>query len=227
MLIGVSTAIHKFDISSPTKTVYRGSGSVSGYLLSQWSLSEFGGVLRVVSTETPAWWGEGRESESYLTTLREQDGALSQVGRIGGLGKGERVYAVRFVGNTGYVVTFRQVDPLFVVDLAAPTAPKLLAALKIPGFSEYMHPLDDTHLLTIGRDASATGRTQALQLQIFDVTDGVGEGTGVETKLAGGVLLGVATGGGRRRSGLGRYFLEARGGFGDTPDFRLTVGIGF
>ena len=57
---GVTTAIHKFDISSPTKTVYRGSGSVSGYLLSQWSLSEFGGVLRVVSTETPAWWGDGR-----------------------------------------------------------------------------------------------------------------------------------------------------------------------
>ena len=68
---GVSTAIHKFDISSPTKTVYLGSGNVPGYLLSQWSLSEFGGVLRVVSTDTPAWWGEGGETESYLTTLRE------------------------------------------------------------------------------------------------------------------------------------------------------------
>jgi hypothetical protein len=122
---GVTTAIHKFDISSPTKTVYTGSGTVSGYLLSQWSLSEFGGVLRVVSTDTPAWWGEGGDSQSYLTTLRQGDGALTQAGRIGGLGKGERVYAVRFVGNTGYVVTFRQIDPLYTVGLTDPRHPKV------------------------------------------------------------------------------------------------------
>ena len=67
---GVPTAIHKFDISSPAKTQYRGSGKVSGYLLSQWSLSEYSGVLRVVSTESPAWWGAGGETESFLTTLR-------------------------------------------------------------------------------------------------------------------------------------------------------------
>ena len=93
---------------------------MSGYLLSQWSLSEYRGVLRVVSTETPAWWGAGGETESFLTTLRQQDGALVQAGRIGGLGKGERVYAVRFVGDTGYVVTFKQIDPLYTVDLADP-----------------------------------------------------------------------------------------------------------
>ena len=95
------------------KTHYRGSGEVSGYLLSQWSLSEYRGVLRVVSTETPAWWGAGGETESFLTTLRQRDGALVQAGRIGGLGKGERVYAVRFVGDVGYVVTFKQIDPLY------------------------------------------------------------------------------------------------------------------
>ncbi len=93
---GVTTAIHRFDISSPVRTQYRGSGSVSGYLLSQWSLSEYRGVLRVVSTETPAWWGPGGESESFLTTLRLRDGGLVQAGRLGELGKGERVYAVRF-----------------------------------------------------------------------------------------------------------------------------------
>jgi len=76
-----ATAIHKFDISNPVRTQYRGSGSVPGYLLSQWSLSEYRGVLRVVSTETPAWWGPGGESESFLTTMRERDGALVQAGR--------------------------------------------------------------------------------------------------------------------------------------------------
>ena len=102
---GVQTQIHKFDISSPQRTQYRGSGSVTGYLLSQWSLSEFKGVLRVVSTSSPAWWTGGQgESESFLTTLRASGGALVQAGRIGELGKGERVYAVRFVGDTGYVV---------------------------------------------------------------------------------------------------------------------------
>src|SRR5262249_35705191 len=76
---GVTTAIHEFDISNPTKTVYLGSGSVPGYLLSQWSLSEFGGVLRVVSTDTPAWWGENAgDSQSFLTTLRQSNGALTQ-----------------------------------------------------------------------------------------------------------------------------------------------------
>ena len=119
---GVQTEIHKFDISSPVKTHYRGSGKVSGFLLSQWSLSEHRGVLRVVSTESPAWWGNGAETESYLTTLRPAGGALVQAGRIGGLGKGERVYSVRFVGDTGYVVTFRQIDPLYARPLAAGAA---------------------------------------------------------------------------------------------------------
>ena len=116
------TEIHKFDISSPVKTHYRGSGTVSGYLLNQWSLSEYRGVLRVVSTETPAWWGAGGESESFLTTLRPSGGSLVQAGRIGELGKGERVYAVRFVGDTGFVVTFRQVDPLYTLDLSSRSA---------------------------------------------------------------------------------------------------------
>src|SRR6266511_425319 len=107
---GVTTALHKFDISNPSKTRYRGSGRVPGYLLSQWSLSEYRGILRVVSTETPAWWGPGDESESFLMTRRQREDALVQAGRVGELGKGERVYAVRFVGDVGYVVTFRQIE---------------------------------------------------------------------------------------------------------------------
>jgi uncharacterized secreted protein with C-terminal beta-propeller domain len=168
---GATTAIHRFDITNPAKSVYRGSGKVSGFLLSQWSLSEFKGVLRVVSTETPAWWGAGGDSESFLTTLRLADNGLDQVGRVGELGKGERVYAVRFVGDTGYVVTFRQVDPLYTVDLADPAKPRVLGELKIPGYSAYLHPIGEDLLLGIGQDADENGRTQGTQISIFDVSD--------------------------------------------------------
>ncbi len=168
---GVQTEIHKFDISSPVKTHYRGSGKVSGYLLSQWSLSEHRGVLRVVSTESPAWWGAGGETESFLTTLRPSGGALVQAGRVGGLGKGERVYSVRFVGDTGYVVTFRQVDPLYTLDLSLPERPRVLGELKIPGYSAYLHPIGEDLLLGVGQDADENGRPQGTQLSIFDVSD--------------------------------------------------------
>ena len=160
----MTTAIHKFDISSPLRTEYRGSGTVSGYLLSQWSLSEYRGVLRVVSTETPAWWGNGRESESFLTTLRQRGGELVQAGRIGGLGKGERVYAVRFAGDVGYAVTFRQIDPLYTLDLAVPERPRVLGELKIPGYSAYLHPVGEDLLLGIGQDATDEGRPLGTQV---------------------------------------------------------------
>ena len=169
---GAQTEIHKFDISSPIKTHYRGSGKVSGYLLSQWSLSEYRGVLRVVSTESPAWWGAGGETESFLTTLRPSGGNLVQAGRVGGLGKGERVYSVRFVGDTGYVVTFRQVDPLFTLDLSQPERPRVLGELKIPGYSAYLHPIGDDLLLGVGQDVDEkSGRPLGTQLSIFDVSD--------------------------------------------------------
>ncbi|MDQ3066700.1 MAG: beta-propeller domain-containing protein [Actinomycetota bacterium] len=168
---GVTTAIHKFDISSAAKTHYRGSGRVSGYLLSQWSLSEHKGVLRVVSTESPAWWGGGGETESFLTTLRPAGGSLVQAGRIGGLGKGERVYSVRMIGDTGYVVTFRQIDPLYTLDLADPDRPRILGELKIPGYSAYLHPIGDDLLLGVGQDATEEGRPTGTQISVFDVSN--------------------------------------------------------
>jgi uncharacterized secreted protein with C-terminal beta-propeller domain len=106
-----------------------------------------------------------------VTTLRQRDGALVQAGRVGGLGKGERVYAVRFVGDTGYVVTFRQVDPLHTVDIADPERPRLLGELKVPGYSAYLHPISEDVLLGIGQDADEQGRLFGTQLSIFDVSD--------------------------------------------------------
>src|SRR5690242_11705971 len=150
----VTTQIHDFDISDPSKTTYLGSGSVPGYLLSQWSLSDFQGVLRVVSTDQPSWWSSDgtNNSQSYLTTFKAGGGKLNQVGQLGGLGQGERVYAVRFIGNTGYVVTFKQVDPLHTLDLSDPAHPQLLGSVTIPGYSAYLHPIGDNLLLGIGQD---------------------------------------------------------------------------
>jgi uncharacterized secreted protein with C-terminal beta-propeller domain len=167
----VTTAIHRFDISDPTRTRYRGSGQVSGYLLNQWSLSEYGGVLRVVSTDAPAWFGSSDSTESSLTTLRPGNGALDQIGRVGNLGKGERVYAVRFVGPTAYVVTFKQVDPLYTVDLADPVRPRVLGELELPGYSAYLHPIGADLLLGIGQDVNDQGRPAGTQLSLFNVSD--------------------------------------------------------
>jgi hypothetical protein len=167
-----TTALHKFDIENPERALYRGSGSIDGYLLSQWSLSEHRGVLRVVTTDAPGWWsGEERESESFLTTLRQREGALVQAGRVGGLGKGERVYAVRFVGEVGYVVTFREVDPLYTLDLSDPERPRVLGELKIPGFSSYLHPIGENLLLGVGQDVTEDGVFLGVQLSVFDVSD--------------------------------------------------------
>jgi uncharacterized secreted protein with C-terminal beta-propeller domain len=167
-----TTQIHAFDISDPTKTTYLGSGTVPGYLLSQWSLSEFQGVLRVVSTDTPAWWGTGPASQSYLTTLRPQNGGLVQVGQLGGLGRGDRVYAVRIIGDTGYVVTFKQIDPLYTIDLHNPAHPQLLGELNLPGYSSYLHPISDNLLLGIGQSVDPqTNEPAGTQVSLFDVSD--------------------------------------------------------
>ncbi|MFN0155827.1 MAG: beta-propeller domain-containing protein [Gaiella sp.] len=169
----MTTTIHRFQTSDPLQTHYRASGTVGGYVLNQWALSEHAGVLRVASTEEPVWWNPGPqvESESFVTTLTERAGALVQLGRIGGLGKGERVYAVRFEGDRGYVVTFRQVDPLYTLDLSLPAVPRVLGELKIAGYSAYLHPLAGDLLLGVGQDATVEGRVLGTQLSLFDVSN--------------------------------------------------------
>jgi len=169
---GGVTQIHRFDTSAPAATRYRASGRVPGYLLSQWAMSEHDGRLRVASTSEPGWVPDGgRPSVSRVSVLEERDGRLVTVGRVGGLGEGERIYAVRFIGDLGYVVTFRQTDPLYVVDLSRPTAPVVRGELKIPGYSAYLHPVGEDLLLGVGQDADAQGRTRGTQVSLFDVAD--------------------------------------------------------
>jgi uncharacterized secreted protein with C-terminal beta-propeller domain len=161
------TMLHRFDISAPAATRYSASGFVRGTLLNQFAMSEQAGVLRAAST---AFGIEG--SESLVTTLSERDGFLYRRGEVDGLGKGERIYAVRFLGNAGYVVTFRQTDPLYTLDLSDPDHPRLAGELAIPGYSAYLHPVGEGLLLGVGQDADpATGRVSGLQLSLFDVSD--------------------------------------------------------
>jgi uncharacterized secreted protein with C-terminal beta-propeller domain len=162
---GLRTEIHRFDISNPERTVYRASGSVPGFILNNYALSEFDGRLRVASTEQPQWFpgGGGVESQSTVTVLGQNANRLERVGSVTGLGKGERIYAVRFIADKGYVVTFRQVDPLYTLDLSNPTAPKVVGELKIPGYSAYLHPVGENRLLGIGREGAN------VQASLFDV----------------------------------------------------------
>ncbi len=169
-----TTTIHRFDLGAGGGVTYAGSGAVPGHVLNQFSLDEHRGIIRVATTETTETADLGFTTVTRVLTLAAGATGLDVVGSTEPLAPGERVYSARFLGDRGYVVTFRQVDPLFVVDLADPTAPTVLGELKIPGFSEYLHPLGDQHLLTIGRDLDEDGvGTDRLALQIFDVSDPV------------------------------------------------------
>ena len=159
--------------------------SVPGVALNQFSLDEYKGVLRIVTTNDQNSWYSFRDSsrprqdsdwdrlpESTLYTsnaLYTLDGSLKVLGKVEDLAPEERVYSCRFMGDIAYFVTFRQTDPLFSVDLSNPSKPTVLDALKIPGFSEYLHPYADGELFGLGRDADAeTGRQKGLKLTMFD-----------------------------------------------------------
>jgi len=153
------------------------TGKVYGYLEDSFSIDEYDGHLRLVTTVEPtyeySWWSRGVINEDDgSNALYVLDEKLSIVGRIEGLAPGERVYSARFMGDMSYFVTFREVDPLFSVDLSNPHAPKIIGELKIPGFSEYLHPYLDGKLLGIGMDADEkTGQTSDVKLSMFDISD--------------------------------------------------------
>jgi hypothetical protein len=166
----VTTELHAFDTSSSTKTSYLGSGSVPGFVLGRWALSEYKGTLRVATTRQAPWDAEAaRKTSSMVVKLEERNGALVETGRVGGLGKTEQIRAVRYFGDIAAVVTFRQTDPLYLVDLSG--QPKVLGELKVPGFSTYLHPIGDGLLLGIGQDADANGMITGMQASVFDVSD--------------------------------------------------------
>ncbi|MFZ6181596.1 beta-propeller domain-containing protein [Nannocystis pusilla] len=166
---GRTTYIHKFDIQDRTRAAYVASGSVRGWLLSQWAMSEYEGDLRVASTDILGW--DNATSESFVSVLRQESDELQQIGQVGGLGKTEQIQGVRFIGDKGYVVTFRQTDPLYTVDVSDPTQPVVAGELKIPGFSAYLHPVGEDLILGVGRDGTEEGQLLGIQLSLFDVSD--------------------------------------------------------
>ncbi len=167
-----STHIHQFGIGGPAAH-YMASGAVDGHLIGQFAMSEHGNHLRVASTTGGSPWDRRAPTSqvSRVDVLTRDGDQLVTVGSVAGLGKGERIYAVRFIGDMGYVVTFRETDPLYTVDLSDPTDPQTLGELKIPGYSAYLHPLSDGRLLGVGQDADDQGRTRGTQASIFDVSD--------------------------------------------------------
>lgn len=162
-----STTVHAFDVTGRDAATYQASGRVDGRVDDRWSLSESADVLRVVTTDTST---PGHASS--LTTMRREADRLVQAGRVGGIGHNEQVKAVRFVGDTGYVVTFKRTDPLWVLDLRDPERPRVAGELHVPGYSNYLHPVADGTLVGVGQDADPqTGRPLGLKVSSYDVSD--------------------------------------------------------
>ncbi len=179
------THIHAFALEDDA-TRYLASGAIEGTLRDRWSLDEYDGHLRVAVS-----WNNrfGAARESGIVVLDEQDGRLEPVGELRGLGVDEEIQSVRWFDDLAVVVTFRQTDPLYTIDLSDPTAPRRLGELKIPGFSSYLHPIGDDRLLGIGTDATRDGQTRGAQAAVFDISDPrrarqVGKVTFADSQLA-------------------------------------------
>jgi len=136
-------------------------------LLNQYSLSEYNEHLRIATTAGD----QVGKPESMITVLTRKGNELAEVGKVRGLGVGERIYAVRFVGPTGFVVTFRQTDPLYTVDLSNPVAPRVVGELKITGYSAYLHPVGNGRLLGVGQEATEKGSRTGTQISLYDTAN--------------------------------------------------------
>ncbi len=161
------TALYRFNLGGDLG--YDAFGFVKGRVLNQFSLSEYNNTLRIATTIGNSWQGD---TDNRLYTLKPIESSLIIQGVLSGLGKkGETIHSVRFMGNRGYIVTFRQTDPFYTLDLSDPTHPKKVGELKVAGFSSYLHPIDGNLILGIGRDATPDGQTAGLKLELFDVSN--------------------------------------------------------
>lgn len=171
----VDTEITQFKIDNGSLT-YNTSTVVNGTLINQFAMDERNDTFRVATTKDN-WEDEEQASTNNLYTF---DLNLKPLGSVEGLAEGERIFSVRFMKNVAYMVTFEQVDPLFVIDLSNPSKPTVLGELKIPGFSNYLHPLDEDHVIGFGQDTKLVEeegieepivRTEGLKISVFDVSD--------------------------------------------------------
>ncbi len=164
------TKIYKFSLEDLD---FSAMGDVEGRVINQFALSEYADTLRAATTKNAWWFRASSKSDNMLFTLKENNSnELVVDGELRGLGhEGESIKAVRFVADKAFVVTFRQTDPLYTIDLNDTSKPKVLGELKIDGFSQYIHPIDKNRLLSIGRDADSSRRRTGLSIQLFDISD--------------------------------------------------------
>ncbi|QCR30938.1 beta-propeller domain-containing protein [Lysinibacillus sp. SGAir0095] len=170
------TEIYKFSIDG-TDVEFKATTSIKGSILNQFSMDEHDGYFRVATTEGNIFGDADEPTKNHLFIYNEN---LEKVGEVTDLAKGEKIYSARFMGDKAYIVTFKQVDPLFVIDLQNPKKPEVLGELKIPGFSNYLHPLDENHLIGIGYDTENRvdgvskepfTTTTGIKVSLFDITD--------------------------------------------------------
>ncbi len=167
------TIVHKIAVKDGD-VEYKAEGKVPGNVLNQFSMDEFNGYFRIATTIGRVARFEGQATST--NNVYVLDSNLNTVGRLEDLAPGERIYSARFMGDRCYLVTFRKVDPLFVIDLADPFNPKVLGKLKIPGYSDYLHPYDEDHIIGVGKETIAAESGdfswyQGVKLSLFDVSD--------------------------------------------------------
>ena len=167
-----ATTIHKFQLFyDRSESSYLGSGVVKGRVLNQFAMDEHDGHLRIATTTGHL---PSPDVHSTVSVLAQEESGLTLIGQVDGIAPSEDIRSVRFSGDLGFIVTFKKTDPLFVLDLSVPQSPEIRGELKIPGFSTYMHMLDETHVLSIGYDADDQGSFAwftGILLQVFDVSD--------------------------------------------------------
>ncbi|HUT39180.1 MAG TPA: beta-propeller domain-containing protein [Methanoregula sp.] len=165
-----TTMIHKIRINNGAIT-YIAKGEVAGYLKNQFAMDEYSGNLRVATT-SDVWTNRGQYQYNNVFVL---DGAMKTIGSLTHIAEQEKIYSTRFIGDRLYMVTFKRIDPFFVIDLSTPASPKILGKLKIPGYSDYLHPYDKNHIIGIGKETATTEwggvSTKGLKLALFDVSD--------------------------------------------------------
>lgn len=157
---GQVTAIYRVNIDGTTMS-FQAKGGVPGYILNQYSMDEYNDYFRVATTTpTGSWINEAQQNNVYVL-----NSDLTVAGKVENIATGEKIYAARFMGDKGYLVTFKQTDPFFVLDLSNPSAPVVAGELKIPGYSSYLHPYDENHVIGVGMENSN------VKLSLFDVTE--------------------------------------------------------
>ncbi|MBN1682701.1 beta-propeller domain-containing protein [Candidatus Bathyarchaeota archaeon] len=170
-----NTTIHKIQLDNG-KITFKAEGTVPGWVLNQFSMDEYNGYFRIATTNGRMWWGWRISTTQQSSGVYVLDENMKTVGQIEGIAPGEEIYSARFTGKRCYLVTFKKVDPFFVIDLSNPSNPTILGKLKIPGYSNYLHPYDDNHIIGLGKETVEAEEGdfswyQGIKISIFDVTD--------------------------------------------------------